>query len=94
LDDKYDYPPQGGSGIVRDYETFEKDLKRVLGVNIQIPFDPQKVELYAPNFYTYIYDGKNYLISANLYNPNDRTIKIDCHYFKYELGSILNKTEK
>jgi len=74
-------------------EQFEKELENVLKKDITLKFDPQKVGVYAPNFYIYNVYQKVFYFAIHLYNENDFSNNIGKHYNKMELTNnhILNK---
>ena len=64
---------------------FKQELERVLEREISLMYDPQKVGVYAPNFYIYsIWEGIFYF-SIHLYNKYNFTKNVSKHYNKVEL---------
>lgn len=88
LPEKYRWPPPGSSGRIMPSAEFEAELRAVLGPDIEIPCDPQKIEVYAPNFYQFLTDGQDWFVSANLYSPTGHTLRLAAHYHKYQVGSV------
>ena len=74
-------------------EQFEKELEKVLKTDITLKYDPQKVGVYAPNFYIYNVYQKVFYFAIHLYNENDFSNNIGKHYNKMELtnNQVLNK---
>ena len=89
LDPVYGSPPPGNDGVILPFEEFAAELRSALGDDIEIPFDPQKAGVYAPNFYQYFTNGVVYFVSANLYSPTGFTREIGPHYFKYQVSSAV-----
>ena len=87
LPSKYLRPPPGQPGQIIPSEEFEAELRAVLGAEVVIPYDPQRVGVYAPNFYQFMTVGGNWYVSANLYSPTEHTLELGPHYHKYQVSS-------
>lgn len=64
-------------------EEFEKEIEKVLGRELDLPEDPQKVPTYAANFYIYFVNKESASVMGNLYSKNDFTVDAG-NYYKYE----------
>ncbi|AQQ71254.1 hypothetical protein SMSP2_01620 [Limihaloglobus sulfuriphilus] len=53
----------------------EKELSRVLGREIKLPRDPQKVPTYAPNVYVYYIAEGQLTVAVHLYAPSDHSFE-------------------
>jgi hypothetical protein len=87
LDPIYGSPPPGRRGVVLPFEELLGELRAVLGNDLVVPFDPQKVPTGAPNFYQYMTNGTDYFVSANLNSPTPYTQEIGPRYHKYQVSS-------
>jgi len=74
-------------------EQFNQELERVLEREITLMYDPQKVGVFAPNFYIYNVYQKVFYFAIHLYNDYDFTNNISKHYNKVELTNnvIVNR---
>lgn len=88
LPPRYTQPPPGAPGEIVPYSVLLAELRSVLGDDLELPMDPQRVAVYAPNFYQYqYYDDGSYYVSVNLYYEIPGTERLADHYYKYELSS-------
>lgn len=71
------------------YSQFVHELQSVLGREIKVPTDPQKVSSFGPNWYVYAVQNGNYFIAAHLYHemPEARFVESQ-GYYKYEVSNI------
>ncbi|MDO9578067.1 MAG: hypothetical protein Q7J16_09295 [Candidatus Cloacimonadales bacterium] len=69
----------------RTSEEFKQEIKNVLGREIELRYDPQKVGVYAPNFYIYSIYQKVFYFAIHLYNEYDYSKIVSKHYNKLEL---------
>ncbi|MCD4818898.1 MAG: hypothetical protein K8S23_09425 [Candidatus Cloacimonetes bacterium] len=74
-------------------EQFKQELEKVLEREITLMYDPQKVGVYAPNFYIYNVYQKVFYFAIHLYDEYDYTNNISKHYNKVELtnNEIVNR---
>lgn len=74
-------------------EQFKQELEKVLERDITLMYDPQKVGVYAPNFYIYSVYQKVFYFGIHLYDDYDFTNNISKHYNKVELtnNEIINR---
>jgi tetratricopeptide (TPR) repeat protein len=76
-------------------EELEKELKSVLGEDIVLPLDPQKVDAWGgPRLYQYFTTGKHYFVSTNLFFPKLGARYLMPYTYKYEVGSVTNPKQK
>ena len=80
-----------GISATRAYSShLTKELGIILKQKIELPVDPQKVALYAPNAY-YVWfpaDGGDYLVISFLYSPNNYTSELfNSHANVYAIAS-------
>lgn len=78
---------------VTDMEVFREELQSVLGRSVDLRFDPQKVPLFAPNFYIYMIRGNDYFFAIHLYSGYSFTNSVDKHYNKLEITSAQQRRQ-
>lgn len=71
-----------------DVAVLIKELERVLGENIEIPFDPQRVPVNKPNFYIYLVTEDSYFLAVHLFEPYPFAKAIAKHYHKLEVTNV------
>ncbi|EAR09115.1 hypothetical protein [Reinekea blandensis] len=62
-----------------------EELMTVLGSDIEIPFDLQRVPVNKPNFYIYMVHGDSYYFAVHLHHPQQYANKVSDHYYKVEV---------
>lgn len=76
---------QNPSPLYIEDEDLEKDMEAVLGRDLTLPYDPQKVATGArPNFYMYSYQNGKVYLAVHLSEEYPNTIYVAPHYYKYE----------
>jgi hypothetical protein len=55
----------------------EAELSKVLGRQIVLPRDPQKVPTYAPNVYIYFVVESQMSVAAHLFSPSPRSVRYE-----------------
>uniref|UniRef100_UPI004057192C hypothetical protein n=1 Tax=Candidatus Electronema sp. TaxID=2698783 RepID=UPI004057192C len=78
-------PPE--KHVVTDCADLDQELKRVLGKDIVIPKDPQKVPMNKPNFYIYMTRGKDYWLAVHLHSACSLSKQVAKYYHKLEISS-------
>lgn len=53
----------------------ESELRRVLGPDVSLPRDPQRVPTFAPNVYVYFVAPEQMTVAVHLFNPTPETIE-------------------
>src|SRR5690606_34714874 len=61
------------------------ELQRVLGDELQLPFDPQRVPVNMPNFYVYMIDGDNWYLTVHLHEAFPFANRLADYYHKQDL---------
>ncbi len=82
-------PPQPHrNGRVQDLEA---ELERVLAIDVQMPFDPQRVATSGrPNFYIYMVRRGAYHLAVHVHNPFSFARRIGDHHYKVEISNAPN----
>lgn len=76
---------QNPSPLYVEDEVLETDLESVLGRELTLPYDPQKVSTGArPNFYMYSYQNGKVYLAIHLSAEYPNTIYVAPNYYKYE----------
>jgi len=97
LPERFRWPPPGWSGRVINVDMFEDYLSKQLGKKIKIPADDRPIKIISgikPNFYQFLYDGKNYFISCEVSEELPFTRKLGPEVYKYEVGSVSIESKK
>ena len=55
-------------------DALEAELTKVLGREIQLPRDPQKVATYAPNVYIYFLSGEQFSVVVHLFEASPKSV--------------------
>jgi len=71
-----------------------KELVSVLGDDIQIPFDLQKVPVNKPNFYIYMVKDESYYLAVHVHQNFPFSYPIADHNNKVEVTNYQGKTRK
>jgi hypothetical protein len=79
----YRSPPPGAPGAVVSGDEFVDYLRRTLGPGFDLPVDPAP----APRFYQVHFDGRDYYVSAALFEPTEHTLPMTDDWHKYQVGS-------
>lgn len=72
------------------YNVLNKELSDALGREIVLPYDPQEVPVFKPNFYVYLYRNGEYFFIVHLYEPYAHATLISEHFYKLQVTSIKN----
>lgn len=75
--------------VVTSVSTFVDELERVLGPDIEIPFDPQRVAVNKPNFYIYLIVDDTYFLAVHLFEPYPFANQVSDHYHKLEVSNAV-----
>ena len=70
------------------FRELDKELRKVLGDDINIPFDPDLNNTKSSRLYQYYTDTADYEVSAFLYSQNKFTREITTYSHKYQIGAI------
>lgn len=74
-------------------DALERELERVLGRDIVIPFDPQLVPANKPNHYVYMTRGQRYFLAVHLHDGSGFARQLGPHYYKLEISSRPNPAQ-
>jgi hypothetical protein len=69
---------------------FLSEIKAVLGEDVTLPFDPQRVPVNKPNFYIYMVVGDTYFLAVHVHNAFPFAQPVAECYFKVEVTSQLD----
>jgi hypothetical protein len=83
LPEEFREPPPGVPEAVVTGDEFIEYLQRTLGRGFTLPSDPAP----APRFYQVHFDGRDYYVSAALFEPNEHTMPLADDWHKYQVGS-------
>ncbi len=67
---------------------FIEELEEGLDREVTLPFDPQRVAAFIPNFYIYMTDGNNYYLAIHLYHGYPFAKQLGEHYYKFEVSNL------
>lgn len=68
-----------------DVRSLLAELRLVLGDDLQLPFDPQRVPVNKPNFYVYMIDGNHWYLAVHLHEAFPFANRLGDYYYKLEL---------
>jgi hypothetical protein len=83
LPEEFREPPPGVPGAVVAGDEFIEYLQRTLGQGFTLPSDPAP----APRFYQVHFDGRDYYVSAALFEASEHTMPLADDWHKYQVGS-------
>jgi len=88
-------PPSEIEGELIPPVRFEKEVGRVLGVDVKLPYDPQTNFAWEKRFYLYktTLDG-GYTVSGILFSATEFTQKQASHRYRYQVGSTPSQVDK
>jgi len=69
---------------------FLRELEAVLGDDVTLPFDPQRVPVNKPNFYIYMVVGDTYFLAVHVHNGFPFAQEVAECYYKVEVTSQLD----
>lgn len=75
--------------VVTSVSTFIDELEHVLGPDIEIPFDPQRVAVNKPNFYIYLIVDDTYFLAVHLFESYPFANPVSDHYHKLEISNAV-----
>ena len=68
-----------------DVKELIAELQKVLGEDVLIPFDPQKIPVHKPNFYVYTVHGSTYYLAVHLFQSFPFSKNVADNYNKLEV---------
>ena len=68
-----------------DVKELVSELQKVLGEDVLIPFDPQKVPVHKPNFYVYKVHDSTYYLAVHLFQSFSFSKNVAKNYNKVEV---------
>jgi hypothetical protein len=69
---------------------FLRELQAVLGEDVALPFDPQRVPVNKPNFYVYMVVDDNYFLAVHVHNAFPFAQKVADYYYKVEVTNNVD----
>ena len=88
-------PPPEIEGLLVSPGRFKKEVSDVLGIDVELPFDPQTNFAWEKRFYLYkVKPGDRYSVSGVLFSATKYTQKQDDHRHQYQVGSASSQIDK
>ena len=78
---------------ITDVNEFILTLQEVLGNDIKIPFDPQKIPVNKPNFYIYKISGDIYYLAVHVFEEYEFSKNVAKYYNKVEVTNSPQRSK-